>query len=158
MDIERIAFFVTKFRNAIDEAIRNGETSPWLYMAFFDKFPLGCCGLTSDMLAEYLLENGIKTKYVSGIAYEDVDWDYDHSNRSHAWLLYDDTVIIDITGDQFKYSEHFYFNDDRVYVGNGNKFYDLFKYNEKRDVHDIYPLALGIDEQRIYRIIMKYIR
>jgi hypothetical protein len=35
----------------------------------FSKFPSACCGDASDLLAQYLLENGIKSTYVCGNRY-----------------------------------------------------------------------------------------
>ena len=43
---------VSKFRKAIELAIDNGEKG-----TFFKEFPFGQCGNTSDMLAQYLIDN-----------------------------------------------------------------------------------------------------
>lgn len=50
------------------------------------------------MLAQFLLENGIRTYYVCG-EYRDGSFE---NFRSHAWLLANNQIIIDITGDQFR--------------------------------------------------------
>ena len=48
-------------------------------------------------------------------------------------MLIADEIIIDITGDQFKYDSTFMKNDVPVYVGNENDFYKLFEV-EERDI------------------------
>ena len=48
------------------------ERLTWLWKQEFDndsiyrRFPRACCGDTSDLLAQYLLDKGIKTDYVCG--------------------------------------------------------------------------------------------
>ena len=54
---------VNQFRNAIDVARDAGEFDADYS---FYKFPRGCCGDASDLLAQFLLENGVKTYYVCG--------------------------------------------------------------------------------------------
>ena len=75
-----------RFRAAIEsmDAKEFGE-STW-----FSNFPRGCCGDAAELLSKYLIDNNIKTHYVSGM----------RSGQSHAWLEYDG-YIIDITADQF---------------------------------------------------------
>jgi hypothetical protein len=87
----------TKYRYAIDKALVKGE---FINDSSFDRFPLGCCGDASDLLAQYLLDNGINTYYVCGNYYSKdyITW----NTQSHAWLMTEDRIIIDITGDQFK--------------------------------------------------------
>lgn len=75
------------FRNTIERMNKtNFPLSSW-----FERFPLGCCGDTSDLLAKYLTEeHSIETLYVWGMRGE----------QSHAWLEHK-KLIIDITADQF---------------------------------------------------------
>ena len=82
---------VNQFRVAIDVAKDEGE---FYKKPPFDIFPCRCCGDASDLLAQFLLENNIRTLYVQGT--------YRKTMHSHAWLLAEDKIIIDITGDQFK--------------------------------------------------------
>lgn len=49
----RLEKLVTEFRKAIERAKNNNEQGE-----FFRKFPTGQCGNASDMLAQYLLDNG----------------------------------------------------------------------------------------------------
>lgn len=115
MKLEKL---VSKFRKAIDKAFECGELDNHITLR---SFPKGCCGLVSDMLAEYLLENNIRTKYILGNWYGETSFD----TQSHAWLSFDN-LIIDITGDQFKNNPTFLNYNQSIYVGRGNEFYDLF--------------------------------
>ena len=58
----KIEQLVRKFRQAIDAAYRAHEFRDDLH---FKKFPTGCCGDASYLLAEYLLQNNIKIIWVS---------------------------------------------------------------------------------------------
>ena len=109
-DKERIENLGIQFRNAIEKAQINGERDE---INYFRNFPRGCCGDTCDLLSHYLLESGISTRYVCGTFYGKTTDKF----QSHAWLLYKDRVIIDITGDQFKYDADFLYYDKCVYVG-----------------------------------------
>ena len=68
-DIYKIA---AAFRSAIEEAIRNGEIRK---MA---SFPIGCCGMASDLLQRYLFEQDVFTWYMSG------RYGYGVNGESHA--------------------------------------------------------------------------
>jgi len=74
MNEMNIARLTTKFRQAIDRAQKANEFEP---RSIFFRFPRGCCGDTAYLLAEFLLEHGIRTLYVSG---RKDDW-------THAWLV-----------------------------------------------------------------------
>lgn len=65
------------------------------------------------MLAQYLLDKGIKTDYVCGTYWGKPDG----NGQSHAWLMVDKYIIIDITGDQFSGKSTFLNYDKSVYVG-----------------------------------------
>ena len=145
--------YANDFRDAIERAKRAGETDE---LNFFDRFPRGCCGDTSNLLAQYLCDNGIQTLYVSGTYYYG-ESTYDSQN--HAWLLVDDDIIVDITGDQFRLSDEFYCYDQSVYVGFENEFYRLFEVDYNRDVHEYGETCLSTARlRRLYGIIMKYIK
>ncbi|MBR3750163.1 MAG: hypothetical protein IKK58_00155 [Clostridia bacterium] len=110
--INQIEELATKFREAIVKAKSAGEFDD----VVFKNFPSGCCGDTSDLLARYLLNNGIKTKYASGA----------YHNISHAWLITNNGIIVDITGDQFHDELEFMNYSHCVYVGILDKFHNLF--------------------------------
>ncbi len=115
MNLQKLVY---NFRDAIETAIENGESG-----IFFEKFPTGQCGHTSDMLAQYLIDNGFESiVYVNGTYYGD-EWD---DRWSHTWLVVNEQII-DITGDQFKYHQEPLRNTIPVYIGPSNKFYDLFE-------------------------------
>lgn len=115
MNLQKLVY---NFRDAIETAIENGESG-----TFFRKFPTGQCGHTSDMLTQYLIDNGFESiVYVNGTYYGD-KWD---DRWSHTWLVVNDQII-DITGDQFRYHQEPLRNTIPVYIGPSNKFYDLFE-------------------------------
>lgn len=115
-ELEEIA---CNFRRAIEAAKKNHERG-----IFFDKFPVGQCGNTSDILAQYLIDNKIgPVTYVNGTYYYDDD---SHNRNAHTWLFVRNNVI-DITGDQFKDYGLPLFNDIPVYVGAMTDYYKLFE-------------------------------
>jgi hypothetical protein len=145
---------VNQFRDAIDVARSAGEFDNDIT---FRNFPRGCCGDASDLLAQFLLENGIRTYYVSG-TYRDGSFE---EIQTHAWLTTDDQTIVDITGDQFKYELVFLNYEKSVHVGAMDDFHKLFEV-EDRDVHENNGIeALGSMCQprlnELYRKITKYI-
>ncbi|MGL5331147.1 MAG: hypothetical protein ACRDD7_17925 [Peptostreptococcaceae bacterium] len=145
-DIKRL---VRQFRDAIDVARDIGDFDNDFS---FNKFPRGCCGDTSDLLAQFLLENQIRTYYVYGM----------YRGQSHAWLLTDNKTIIDITGDQFKDNSDFLNYDKSVYVGTEDDLHRLFKV-ENRNIRENSGLdVLGsMCEPRLnelYNKIIKYIQ
>ena len=148
-DIKRL---VNQFRDAIDIAKGKGE---FLKDIRFRRVPSGCCDDASDLLAQFLLENDIKTYNVSG-SYR---YDSDENTQSHEWLVADNQTIIDITGDQFRYDSVFSNYNKPVYVGAEDNFHRLF---EDRRVHENMGLdSLGSMSQprlnELYRKITKYV-
>ena len=152
--MRKIVQLATEFRKAIDSAFEAGEFDCDI---IFRSFPQGCCGDASDLLAQYLLENGIKTTYICGTY-----WGEAAENRqSHAWLITGRYIIIDITGDQFKRSHVFLNYDKSVYVGKEDKFHRLFEV-EDRNVYECHGIdALGSACRSrlwdLYKKIVKYI-
>jgi len=122
---------VIQFRNAIECAQQNGETDK---LEFFKRFPRGCCGDASIFLGHFLLEKGIETYYICGNCPAENFWE---NSQSHAWLLLEDSIIIDITGDQFKDDEHFLNYNHSVYFGPIDDFHNLFMtegFNKRKSV------------------------
>lgn len=152
--MEQINVLVKRFRDAIDRAKAAGRFEKEVC---FKGFPYYCCGDTSDLLGHYLLSHGIYTDYVCGHRYSE---DYD-CNVSHAWLMLENNMIIDITGDQFSDNPAFLDYSKKVYIGEIDVFHKLFTV-EKLDVRKSVPLCdLGcLNPARlpgIYDIIMEYI-
>ncbi|WP_429951330.1 hypothetical protein IGJ55_000127 [Enterococcus sp. AZ170] len=118
----------SRFRNAIEEAKNTGQ----LFETPFNRFPNGCCADTSELLGQFLLLNGIHTQLVTNAFSQ---------GQSHAWLLGEDgSLIIDITGDQFKNKSNFLNFNEPVYIGKDNKFYQLFD-NERYTVKEVKLLS-----------------
>ena len=145
--MKNIMRIVNQFRDAIDSAMDaaefNGETP-------FCRFPSRCCGVASELLAHHLLMNGIRTQYVCG-TYRDGSFE---NTQSHAWLLMDSQIIIDITGDQFRFNPIFLNYNKPVYIGTGDDFHMLFEV-EDRDVHGNFDLDTR--QKMLYRKIVKYV-
>ena len=114
----RLEELVSDFRTAIERAKDNYEQGE-----FFRKFPTGQCGNTSDMLAQYLIDNGFGPIIYANGTYYGEEWD---DRQAHTWLVVDD-MLIDITGDQFKYYDAPLKNDVPVYVGPMTEYYELFE-------------------------------
>ena len=150
-EIEQLAI---KFRRAIDLALDAGEFDS---DSIYCRFPRACCGDTSDLLAQYLLDNGIKTDYVCGIYYGK---NYENQ-QTHAWLMLDKHIIIDITGDQFSDRSTFLNYSKSVYVGEKDEFHRLFEVEDRNvrehcglnELGDFCKLRLW----ELYRKILKYI-
>lgn len=153
-DIKRLA---NKFRFAIEEAKNKGE---FVGDQMFQKFPYGCCGITSELLARFLLDNGLKIKltYVYG-TYRN----YLVEPQSHAWLKTENDTVIDITADQFRFHpEPLRFNE-KVYIGPYNAFYNQFEIdgeeicNNYYSLNDTYILNC-FSRKKLYEIILDNIK
>ena len=118
--MKSIIDLVWKFRQAIDIAKANRKFN---YRDRFSGFPNGCCDDACDLLGKYLLGKGIHTVQIQGTFR---DGDPEHTT-GHAWLQLDDGIIIDITGDQFRYGELFLKFNQPVYVGEISEFHSLFE-------------------------------
>lgn len=148
--MEKVIELVKQFRTAIDKAYQNRDFD---LDQRFSNFPHGCCGITTDLLAKFLLDNGYDEDlfYVSG-TYEDV---------SHAWLE-TQNCIIDITGDQFKHSLEFKNYNIPVYIGQDNGFFSLFENIEWEKYSKDFVLGDNnyhflLSRKKLYDIILKYI-
>ena len=149
INCENIKKLAEKFRTAIECAKDNDEKDD---LHFFQRFPSGCCGDASDLLAQYLSDNGIKTFQVRGDFYEP-------EPQSHAWLSTEDNIVIDITGDQFKYNRIYNCFDIPVYVGCESDFHKMFEDRDcyhNTEIKNIGSIA-QYRLQTLYDTIMKYI-
>lgn len=154
--MENIKKLATEFRGAIDDAKADGR---FLEDQCFANFPVGCCGITSELLAHFLINNGVsgQIKCMYGTYYND------HLERpSHAWVTVDDKVVVDITGDQFKfYPEPITFNEP-VYVGPYTRFYHSFEITDEEICNNYFPLDdtymhRALSRKKLYDIILEYI-
>lgn len=129
--MDEIKTLAETFRGAID-GIKAEDG--FLRDAPFDRFPTGCCGDTSDLMAQFLIDHGIESWYVCGTYYPNSEQeDAFEGIRSHAWLTTDDPritknyCIIDLTGDQFQAYPEFYYYNQAAYVGTLDPFHRLFR-------------------------------
>ena len=144
--MNRIYVLAREFRIAMEDAKAARE---FVKDIRFRQFPLGCCDDTCDLLAQYLLEHGIRTRQVSG-AYRDGVFE---NNTGHAWLIKGSTII-DITGDQFRYDKIFLNFNESVYVGRKNDFYKLFEIDS---IHENFNIKSNARLHNLYKIILGYI-
>ena len=154
--IYKLRRIAQSFRDAIDAAKANSE-----HYIFFDKFPTGQCGHTAELLAKHLSSKGYsKMTYETGVYYwDDFDCNPDHEPQQHTWLVVEG-LIIDITGDQFKYYDEPVKNDIPVYVGPKTPFFELFEVHPYgRYETNGYSLSdpMGKDLDKWYHVIMKYL-
>ncbi len=147
-----IEYLAHRFRTAIETAIQEGALNADFV---FRIFPIGCCGDTCDLLAQYYLDNGIKTKRVLG-SFKNRST---NNKQTHAWLQYHNCVIIDLTGDQFKDDSMFLFNSNPVYVGKKNGFYRLFDIEAVESFKGLSHLDFFCQERlaELYKIVLKFI-
>ena len=117
--MNKMEILVRQFRLALDTAWEDGMFRK-LYP--FNNFPNDCCGHTCDLLSQYLLEHGIETKQVNGTYINDHQW-------HHAWLITENGIVIDITGDQFIGKLVTEEEVDIVHVGEENAIHKLFCIN-----------------------------
>lgn len=102
MDTETLLKDVQRFRQALDAC--HGDLDPTV----FGRFPRGCCGTVSELLAAFLKDQGHGNwTYVCGIRRGDSD-----QNVTHAWLE-QEGCIIDVTRDQFGKPEPEFLTADR---------------------------------------------
>lgn len=115
-----LEILVYNFRKAIEAAKKNNE-----HGELFRKFPIRQCGHTSDILAQYLIDNGFSpVTYVNGTYYGD----HFDDRQAHTWLLVNG-LVIDITGDQFKHHEEPLKYNIPIYIGPMTEYYRLFEIN-----------------------------
>lgn len=143
--------FAKKMRSTIENLINEKIIND----VVFQKFPFGCCSDSSLLLAELLYKNNIMCKYVSGT------YCCNNINYTHAWIVVEGDIIIDITGDQFINNENLLKYNQKVYVGELDEFHKLF-INKNIIIQDY----LGIEKydsntkyrlKRLYNIIYEHL-
>ena len=145
----------TFFRECLDQLCKNGTLANFPVL---NRFPSGCCGVVSDLLAEYLMqEYSIPTLYVCGTHYYR---DKTEAPQSHAWLmLKENQIIIDITGDQFKNDPEFLHYNIPVYVGTIDKMHSLFEYdNSALSIAGITARSFNSNILTAYNTIISFAR
>lgn len=81
MTDNRICSMVKNFRKKIDRA----QCKRLFAGTMLEKFPVQCCGVASKLLAEFLLNNGVETLWISAEEFE--------THETHAWLVVKDDKI-----------------------------------------------------------------
>ena len=150
---KNIYSLVTEFRKAVECAQNEGALKE---NQIISRFPKGCCGEISSLLAKYLFENGINTYEVSGTFRSENP----EEKQSHAWLMLEGNTIVDITGDQFKDNPLFLYFSEKVYVGPMNEFYELFEDIAEFPYEDFTEGTnkINIQRKKNYEIILGYIQ
>ena len=147
-NLERL---VCQFRSAIVDAKNAGEFIKDVKLC---NFPHGYCDDACDLLAQFLIECGIRICRVSG-TYRD---DMSENTQGHVWLLTDDQNINDITGDQFRYDPNFFYYDTPVYIGLEDDFHRLFEIDTPvyehngLDNHLAELVRLSLDDEEIRKL------
>lgn len=154
--MQEIKELATEFRIAIENAKNDRRFTA---DQCFRNFPSGCCGITAELLAKFLMDNGIKRKltYIGGTFREP-----SLELPSHAWLKIGNNIIVDITGDQFKYYPIPFNFSEPVYVGLYIDFYNLFEIDVEEICNNYYLLddryiRNHISRRKLYEIILEYI-
>lgn len=93
MDYDMIFNLASEFRHALEIVVTKREYGR---LSLFAHFPNGCCTYTSDLLAEYLMENGIQRERI-----QILNSNASKGHDTHCWLMIDNMYYLDITGDQF---------------------------------------------------------
>lgn len=125
-----------EFRKALEIVVEKG-----LYgrLTVFRSFPRGCCRYASDLLAEYLMNNGIENKRI-----QMVEGELNECGYTHCWLVVDNAVYVDITADQFEDKPYFqeYEPIPSCYVVSceGRSIHELFDNDKEK-----YLYKVGID-------------
>lgn len=154
--MKKIKELAIKLRSAIDSAKSDDK-----FMAdqCFINFPEGCCGITSELLARFLIDNGVDETIICmyGTYYDD-----SLGRPSHSWLRINNDLIVDITGDQFKfYPRPINFNES-VYVGPYTRFHRSFEITAEEQCNNYFPLddtyiRSHLSRKKLYDIILEYI-
>ena len=154
--MQKIKELSIKFRSAIDNAKNDGS-----FMAdqCFINYPRGCCSITSELLAKFLIDNGVDGTITCmyGTYYDD-----SLGRPSHSWLRINNDLVVDITGDQFEfYPRPINFNES-VYVGPYTGFHRLFEITAEEQCNNYFPLddtyiRSHLSRKKLYDIILEYI-
>ncbi len=121
--MEAVSKLAVRFRQAVEEEI---STSDYVDVEL-NSFPLGSCEVSSQMFALYLIS----------LDYENVKLTFNKRNKldltdyrkdSHVWIVIDDELIIDLTGDQYSDCS------EPVIVSKNSDFHNSFTLHDIREV------------------------
>lgn len=142
---QQIVKLATQFRNAIEKAKDLNVIS----CQSLRNFPVGSCGIASELLAQFLFENNVQTQYVWGTHYPIGD----EAPQSHAWLESLNGITIDITRDQFKYDNELLNWSQPIYVGEPDCFQSLFEGIRYSSPGYMYEVSWSKGQQSDYYVI-----
>ena len=129
--------YAREFRDAIDKVINDGLSDE----EFFKSFPKNKCGISSDLLGQYFMDNGILAWYICGRK---------EDGKTHAWLATSNPeetkyfYIIDITSDQFGKGHY------DVYVNGINDFYKSYNIEYTRKCYSLGDISGVYNYIKIY--------
>lgn len=135
MNINEIEALAMDFRAALDVIISKKQYGR---LSIFSSFPKGCCRYSSDLLAEYLLDNGVERERVCMVESETLKYKY-----THCWLIIDREFCLDITADQF--NNELYFNRYEPIPSCCVKLYGSYLYELFDDKKTTYIHHVGIN-------------
>jgi hypothetical protein len=137
--LKKLSRIVSKYRKALKKVAQQSQIEG------LKDFPVGACGVTSELLGAYLLECGFEGLQIAS--------GNDRSGQSHSWLELRG-IIIDITGNQFKTNKH------KVLITQDRQYHSHFHGSdgEYPDFDDVYELSYGqgfLDLQAIQNKIIE---
>ncbi|MDW7547722.1 hypothetical protein [Pseudoalteromonas peptidolytica] len=131
MQISELKTVATLVREMIENVI-----SEFTYVDIeLQNFPSGACEVSSVILGLYLKEK-YDVKVVQSVGKRPSP-DCGYSENNHVWLTVNESVVVDITADQF---------DDfssKVFVGRDSTFHDTFEVYDTRPIDFGYLLRRG---------------
>lgn len=129
--------YAKKMRSTIENLINKNIINDKI----LQKFPHGCCSDSSVLLAELLYRNNISCQIVKGKYY------FDNKLQTHAWIVVEGKIIIDVIGDQFSDNNDLLNYNQKVYVGELDEFHKLFD-NEDISVEDYLGIEMFDDRTK----------
>lgn len=118
--------------------------------SFYSSFPEGCCEYSSIFLGCYLVEQGLCQEDEIAMPYNN----HHETDCAHGWLLINDSLIVDITADQFDGV------DDAVIVTRESEFHSLFYCPEWWSFEEAYKMnstgSNAIRFEEAWSIIKKF--
>ena len=121
--LDNLTELATRFRKMIEDTDRSKLTIE------FEEFPVGSCGDTSVLLAQYLIDAGFDAP-----TYVSAELNVRGQSPGHAWLELDG-IIIDITADGFD------INAPEVIVEKNSE------WHEKFNILDEHPVSISMYQQ-----------
>lgn len=122
MEKKEIFNCISKFRKAIEDAC----SDDMLNFYPFYKFPDSCCDMSSELLAQFLLDIGIETIMINGES---------KAGEHHVWLVTTrGNKVIDITADQFNKRTDIGVISLPIIYGEPTLIHTYFNYNNQAEI------------------------